>query len=147
MKFPPSLALFSVLAFAEAAHQVAQAQEEWKPIKDAAELRRVVSGNSFDGEFFWDYYRSDGAMAYYNKQYDSVVIRKWVIRDDAKLCTYIYVKPDKLVECTTFERSSQNPDVYRVQIDRGYSVQMKLSKEPPWAMLVDAINDKAGPAN
>ena len=147
MKLPPTLALFSVLAVAEATHQNAQAQEEWKPINDAAELRRIVSGNSFDGEFFWDYYRSDGAMAYYNKQYDSVVVRKWVVGDDAKLCTYIYVKPDKLVECTTFERSAQDPDVYRVLIDRGYSVQMKLSKEPPRAKLVDAINDKAGPAN
>ena len=147
MKLPPTLALLSVLAVAEATHQNAQAQEEWEPINDPAELRQIVSGNSFDGEFFWDYYRSDGAMAYYNKQYDSVVVRKWVIGDDAKLCTYIYAMPDKLVECTTFERSAQNPDVYRVLIDRGYSVQMKLSKEPPRARLVDAVNDKAGPAN
>lgn len=124
----------------------AQQSGDWQPA-GAAELQQALSGRGLDAPDFADYYRSDGAMGYYNKAFGTVVVRKWEVQEDGEICTYIYVKPDRLVECYTMETSTSSPDLYRLTItDRGYSVTATLVDEI-LPELVVAVEETAGPAD
>ena len=125
---------------------MAQSSQDWIRVTDATELRNLLSGKVLYSPDFALYYRSDGAMGFWNKNFNSVTVRKWVVDGDGKVCTYIYVTPDKLVSCTMFARSTSDPSLVRITIvDRGYSMQSRLSSEPP-KTLIDAVNNTAGPA-
>ena len=126
----------------------AQDEAEWVSIDGPDEVRELLSGKFLEGEYWADYYREDGAMAYINKVYDSVVVRKWVVDDDGKVCTYIYVKPDKLVDCDSrYWRSVQNPELIRIKREStGHNSQARLTTDPD-RKLIDAINKTAGPLN
>ena len=125
----------------------AQEPDGWLAMDDPDELRLLLSGKALEGTDFTDYYRSDGAMGYYNKNTDTTVVRKWVVRADGDICMYIYFKPDKLVACNRLHRSAEDPNLFRVTIEgRGYSMQGRLIETPPKA-LVDTVNDVARPSN
>lgn len=129
-----------------ATSSIAQSSEDWVPIKEKAELQNLLSGKGLEGLDYYDYYRSDGAMGYFNKSTETVIVRKWVVDHGGTVCTYIYVKPDRLVDCATFARSSADPELVRMTIlDRGDVYHLKISAEPP-PKLIDAINKTAGPA-
>jgi len=119
--------------------------EEWISIDNGDELLQVLSGKGLDGGEFADYYRSDGAMGYINREYGTIVVRKWVVSDDGELCYYIYVMPEKLVDCVRFERSGIDHDLYRMTIISrgGFKMQARLTDAPEQA-LIDAIDNVAG---
>lgn len=145
MKFTTMVSLVGWFALTVSTSTIA---EEWISIDNGDELRRVLSGKSLDGGEFADYYRSDGAMGYINREYGTIVVRKWVVSDDGELCTYIYVMPEKLVECARFERSGIDQDLYRMTIiSRGGNKMQARLTDTPEQTLIDAVNNVAGPVN
>ena len=123
----------------------AQGSGDWIAISDPAELKAFLSGKSLADDHIADYYRADGAMGYFNKEYKTVVVRKWVVGDDGLVCTYIYVKPDKLVDCTRYFRSASDPDLFKMLFtETGSSAMVKID-DPPLQILIDEVTAKAGP--
>jgi len=144
MRTPLNLSAIALLFAIQPVPTHAQESQDWIQITDPAELTSFLSGKSLGNEEYTDFYRSDGAMAYHNRDYDTIVVRKWVVKDNGQVCTYIYVKPDKLVECTTFARSIEHPDRYQmVFLGKNFVAKGQFYEEPP-QLLVDAVNEKAG---
>ncbi len=121
------------------------ASEDWELLKNVSNLKAMLTGKGLDGADFADYYRKDGVMGYYNKTYDSTVVRIWKIKDDGEICTYIYFKPDRLVECYTLAQSASDPELLQMTIsDRGYKMQVRIVDQP-LNSLVDKVNETATP--
>ena len=147
MKIARFFVKLGLLLSAGIAIPISAIAQDWEPINNPDELRQLLNGKGLDGEDFADYYRADGAMGYFNKQYSTTVIRKWVVGENGEICMYIFVKPDKLVSCQTVERSAVDSDLIRLTISgRGYSVQARLTNTP-LQDLVDAVTKTAGPSN
>ena len=91
----------------------ALAQPKWSNISTPDAVRKVVSGKAIDGKFWIMYFRRDGNMAYYYLPSKAMTIRKWLVRKDGQLCSSVYVKPDRVISCSTILRSSGNPPKYR----------------------------------
>jgi hypothetical protein len=145
MKIWIAFIVLAVALTASRASVYAEDSQEWTAMDDPDALKQVLDDKGLDGKDFADYYRPDGAMGYYNKTFGTTVVRKWVIADDGEICTYIYVKPDKLVECFRLEKLAVDPNLIRMTIsERGYSVQARLTSAP-MPELVDAVNKTAGP--
>ena len=121
--------------------------EDWIPIDSGEELTQMLSGVTFDHPQYVDHYRRDGVMAYYNKVYDSIAVRKWVVDDSGKVCTFIYVVPDKLVDCYLFSKSASEAGLVRMTMfERGDSYKMRITDATD-PKIIQAINDVAGPEN
>lgn len=137
--------LFLGLILLSFSHSSVLASDDWKLLQNKSILKELLSGKGLDGTDFADFYRKDGVMGYYNKAYDSTVVRIWKIKDGGEICTYIYVKPDRLVECYTLAQSSADPKLLQMTIlDRGYKVQARLVTQPLQS-LVDKVNSTVTP--
>jgi hypothetical protein len=121
--------------------------EDWIPIDNGEELTQMLSGVTLEHPDYVDYYRSDGVMAYYNKLSNSIAVRKWMVDENGKVCAYIYVVPDKLVDCYVFSKSASEPGLVRMtNPERGDSYKVRIT-DATVPKVIDAINEVAGPEN
>lgn len=120
-------------------------ETEWVNVTDPQELKELVSGTAIDGNYFTHFYRTDGNMAYYYPQTNSMTVRKWTIEDDGRVCSAVYSKPDRVIDCFTYQRASDDPTKYHIKNATGAnSGDFKIFDTPP-ENLVNALNEKAGP--
>ena len=124
---------------------LAFAQTKWINISTPDEVRKVVSGKAIDGKYWIMYFRGDGNMAYYYVASKAMTIRKWVVRKDGQLCSAVFVKPDRVISCSTIERALGNPAKYRLKT-RGIGASKFTLVDPPPGFLVKAVDAKAGPS-
>ena len=74
-----------------------------------------------------------------------MAVRKWTIADDGRLCSAVYSKPDRVIDCFTFQRASDDPSKYHIKNETGAnSGDFKIFDTPP-ENLTNALNEKAGP--
>ncbi|MEJ2377747.1 MAG: hypothetical protein P8Y71_20930 [Pseudolabrys sp.] len=131
-----------VLSFAPAG--IAKAQNEWRDIRDPAEIRKLVSGKAIDLKHAKQYFRKDGnaAIDFGGTVYPGLSVRKWTINDDGKLCVAPFSKPSRISECYTFQRTRGNPAKYRYRSRTGFHNFEVIDTVP--AKLSKAVNDTAG---
>jgi hypothetical protein len=124
----------------------AVADTEWVSVTDPQEVKELVSGKAIDGGYWTHFYRTDGNMAYYYYLVgNAMTVRKWTIEDDGRLCSAIYSKPDRVIDCYTYQRASDDPTKYHMKGDTGSNVgDFEILDTPP-ENLVNALNEKAGP--
>jgi hypothetical protein len=64
---------------------------------------------------------------------------------DGRLCSAVYSKPDRVIDCFTFQRASDDPSKYHIKNETGAnSGDFKIFDTPP-ENLTNALNEKAGP--
>ena len=119
------------------------AEATWVTITDPQEVRQLMSGKAIDGKYWMHFYRADGNMAYYYPENKAMTVRKWTIEDDGRLCSAIFSMPERVIDCFSFRRSSDDPAKYQMKWSSGVSA-FEFFDTPP-AILVDALNEKAGP--
>ena len=121
----------------------AQAETEWVTITDPDEVRALVSGKTLDGKYWKYYYRRDGNMAYPYSRTNSMSVRKWNIDDKGRVCSAVYSKPDRVIDCVAIQRASDDPTSYQMKWSSGLS-KFEFFDEPPENMA-GALNETAGP--
>jgi hypothetical protein len=121
----------------------AQAETEWVAITEPDEVRELVNEKTLDGKYWKYYYRNDGNMAYYYPSTNSMTVRKWYIDDKGKVCSAIYSKPDRVIDCVTIQRASDDPTSYRMKGNFGLT-KFEIFDEPPENMS-SALSKTAGP--
>ena len=119
-------------------------ETQWVSVTDPQELKELVSGKAIDGNYFTHFYRADGNMAYYYPRSNAMTVRKWTIEDDGRLCSAVYSKPDRVIDCFTFQRASDDPTKYHIKNETGAnSGDFEFFDTPP-ENLINALNEKAG---
>jgi len=121
----------------------AQAETEWVAITDPDEVRELVNERTLDGKYWKYYYRNDGNMAYYYPETNAMTVRKWNIDDKGRVCSAVYSKPDRVIDCVTIQRASDDPASYQMKSRIGLS-KFEFFDEPPENMS-SALNKTAGP--
>ena len=122
----------------------ARGQIKIVPVSDPAEVRKLISGKVLDGKYWIFYLRRDGNMAYYYVSSKAMTIRKWTIRKDGKVCSAVFVKPDRVISCFALERSADKTPRYWINTPGiGRSGFRLVHKPAPF--LVKAVEAKAGP--
>lgn len=120
-------------------------ETEWVSVTDPQEVKELVSGKAIDGKYWTHFYRTDGNMAYHYSPSNAMTVRKWTIEDDGRLCSAVYSKPDRVIDCFTYQRASDDSTKYHMKGASGSnSGDFEIFDTPP-ENLVNALNEKAGP--
>ena len=122
----------------------AQAETQWVAVTDPDEVRELVNGRTLVSTYWKYYYRSDGNMAYYDPRISTMTIRKWNIDDKGRVCSAVYSKPDRVIDCLTIQRASDDPTSYQMKYNSGLN-KFEFFDEPPENMS-SALNKTAGAA-
>ena len=134
------LTRWAILAIFIALPMHGQAEPQWINIEDPDEVRELVAGKAIGAIDYVQYFCADGNMAELAR--GLMVIRKWSINDNGKLCTALYSLPDRIIDCYTFQRTTSDPAQYRFKLNYGV-FNFQVSDEPP-KRLVDALVERTG---
>ena len=118
----------------------AAAASEWKAHSDPAEVLDLVKGKTRI-----QYYRADGNMIEHFSDYDSNTIRKWSVREDGRLCWYIFSMPERTIDFAAIQRSSEDTDVLRYKWENAQGEPPLEFAEQPTVEMIRALDKAAGP--
>lgn len=134
----------AILTMAFVSASAAESRAQWETISDPGEVRKLISDKVVDGKYWIYFFRRDGNMAYYYVSSKAMTIRKWSVRKDGQVCSSVFVKPDRVIACSVFQRTSGATPKYRVRTSgMGTSAFTLIPKPAPF--LVKAVEAKAGP--